>query len=646
MSNYIAIRDGGKSSEEGLMKPWQRLFSSGVPISYSATSLQVTQRAAGANMSVDVAIGDAALATTSYIYWGWSDAVNNVVIAAADPTNPRIDALVAYVDLSVVSSASNNNPGALKFVAVAGTAAASPVIQSDAAIQASIGAGNPFIKLSSIAVAALAGNIVNANITDLRTDIAYRGTVATSSWSNLNVTPTTTTALGNRSYSQVYNGVDLTGTLSVGMRLKETRTVAAPTQCTSLNGTTQFFSKTSPNKLTFTDDFVVSAWVKLSSYASGSIATRLDANQGWVFNVNSSGQLVMAGYNAAYANSSSVTSYQSVPLNKWIHVTAQLDMSSFTATTTTSYVMIDGVDVPCSVARTGTNPTTLVQAGTLQIGAQNGGNFFTGKIAQVAIYNAKVTQATILASMNQTLTGSETAIASAYSFNNSITDLNTTTPNDLTANGSAVATTADSPFAQGVAAGSLEYGIATSIAFSTNTTVTVQVPEGSALPTSGGISAVSYSGVKVPYGFPADEGKWDVLLLVLATITTSGVVANTTYNPGGINLNVPIGDWILSKEIGVGMVTNASLVDIYSCLSTSASALTIYDISDRTVVNIVSTAGHVFSHFKQIKVKLTTATPYYVLLRHNSTATQMTLRGDTTVSFGEASVVRARIATL
>src|SRR5690348_15815627 len=55
--------------------------------------------------------------------------------------------------------------------------------------------------------------------------------------------PNTVTANGNRSYSLVFNSTDLTSYLSTGMRFRTTRTVAAPTQCTSLNGSTQYYSK-------------------------------------------------------------------------------------------------------------------------------------------------------------------------------------------------------------------------------------------------------------------------------------------------------------------------------------------------------------------------------------------------------------------
>jgi hypothetical protein len=63
--------------------------------------------------------------------------------------------------------------------------------------------------------------------------------------------------------------------------------------------------------MTFTDDFTVSAWIKLTSYVQGTIASRYDGTSGWIFDVNSSGQFRLIGYNAGAANNSSlVQSYQ------------------------------------------------------------------------------------------------------------------------------------------------------------------------------------------------------------------------------------------------------------------------------------------------------------------------------------------------
>jgi len=548
MSNYISVRDGGKSSEEGLMKPWYRLFTSGIPISNNPLSLKASQRGAGANMSVDVAIGDVALADTNYIFWGWSDAINNVVISAADPTNPRIDAVVAYLDKSVVSSASNNNPGALKFMAVAGTAAGSPTIPSDGTIQAAVGASNPFVKICSVAVAALASSIVSANITDLRTDVTYKGTVATSSWNNLNTTPTTTTYNGNHSFTQVYNGIDLTSLLPVGTRIRLTRTSAAPSQCATLNGTTQYFSKATPAGFSNTNFPVCSAWIKVTAYAAsnyGVIVSKYNGTSGFEFVVDTTGRLALIGRNAGSANFNQVQSYQAVTLNRWIHVAAQLDMSTATLDATHSYILMDGISVTVQKVTGGTAPTAFIQAGNLEIGSENGGtNLFTGQISQVAVYSAAVTQATLIAAQNQTLVGTETSLISAYTLSNSLNDLNANA-NNLTANGSAATTTADSPFAQGVSAGTEEYGIVTSRSFSTNTTVTIQVAEGSALPTLGGASAVYYSGIKVPSGFPIKRDKFRIYS---HHRTTDSTTSNATYGAfmgGAWNLVLPVGDWDL-----------------------------------------------------------------------------------------------------
>jgi hypothetical protein len=380
---------------------------------------------------------------------------------------------------------------------------------------------------------------------------------------------------GNRSADITFAST-VASILTPGMRIRTTRTVAAPTQCTSLNGTTQYYSKSSPNKLTFTDDFVVSVWVKLTSYATGAIVSRFNGTSGWQIYVTSTGQVEMRGYNASSGNNRGVSSYQSLPLNKWVHVAAQVDMSTYTLSTTTMYIMIDGVDVPCSLVQGGTNPTALIQAGNLEIGSNNGGSaFFPGKIAQVAIYNAKVTQATIRASKNQGLTGSETSLASAYSFNNSITDLNTTTPNDLTANGSALATNADSPFtvdANGTVNGTYDWAIVTKVA---TTVATVQYPEGCAIPTSGGISAVDYSGVKAPFGMPVTRNRWRISSQYTVRSTKASPVSGTTYNLGGEQITIPVGEWVVGYEateyVISGAGTNSVRIDLNVTTATYTS---------------------------------------------------------------------------
>jgi hypothetical protein len=138
-------------------------------------------------------------------------------------------------------------------------------------------------------------------------------------------------------------------------------------------------------------------------------------------------------------------------------------------------------------------------------------------------------------------------LASAYSFNNSTSDLNTSTPNDLSAGaGSPTATNADSPFAvdaNGTPGGTYDYAIVQKATYSGgNTTLTVQVPEGCAIPTSGGVSAVAYSSTANPFGY-RDPG--NVIgyaeIRANATATTQADInglTSTVFVPNGRSIRI------------------------------------------------------------------------------------------------------------
>lgn len=375
------------------------------------------------------------------------------------------------------------------------------------------------------------------------------GASSLNGWNALGYAPSSVTHNGNRSYDLLFSGVDISTTISAGTRLRTTRTVAAANQCTTLNGTTQSFSKSSPAGMTFTDDFVVSAWIKVTAYPSATayIVSRYSSGSGsgWNINLDPTGIIIMQGNNGGASNYGRVQTRASIPLNKWVHITGQLDMSAGTATTVTSYIMFDGVDIPCSYSTSGSAPSALVQAGNLEIGSLVGGGFFTGKIAHVAIFSAKVTQATMRGYTAQAMVGTETSLISAFKLSNTINDSNTTNANNLTANGSATTTTADSPYggqADGTISTTLDYCIAQKVTFSTNTTITVQVPEGCTIPTTGGVSTVVYSANQAPYGMPVQGSKWRIETLVMTDVGTS-IGGTGTWGAGPCNITVPLGNW-------------------------------------------------------------------------------------------------------
>lgn len=122
------------------------------------SDLAVTQNGTP-NMSVNVAAGRVAVTGTENAlqgrYFGWLDATQNVVISASDPSNPRIDLIVARFKDAGYSGASNT----FTVEAVTGTPAGSPVAPATPA--------NSFI-LAQIAVGAAVTSIVTGNITDKR----------------------------------------------------------------------------------------------------------------------------------------------------------------------------------------------------------------------------------------------------------------------------------------------------------------------------------------------------------------------------------------------------------------------------------------------------------------------------------------------
>lgn len=83
--------------------------------------------------------------------------------------NPRIDAIVLYIDLA--ASANSGATNVAKVSVVAGTPAASPSAPTDFAIGSAIGASNPFVRLAHVTVASGASSIENADIDDQRQQV-------------------------------------------------------------------------------------------------------------------------------------------------------------------------------------------------------------------------------------------------------------------------------------------------------------------------------------------------------------------------------------------------------------------------------------------------------------------------------------------
>lgn len=129
----------------------------------------------GSGMNITVKAGTASVGRDpSYdINIAGTETVN---IGAASPSNPTNTLIVAYVDRDVAGSTAvtDNTNDVFKLKAVSGAAAATPSDPTTSAIQAAIGAANPFIILARVRKQAGATSVAEGDITDLRKMITLR----------------------------------------------------------------------------------------------------------------------------------------------------------------------------------------------------------------------------------------------------------------------------------------------------------------------------------------------------------------------------------------------------------------------------------------------------------------------------------------
>lgn len=166
MSTSVAVRDGGKTSEEGAMRLFSKAFTTtGV---LGTNDLKLVEVSPTPNMSVDILVGDILIPYLEYVYHGWITEDYNLAISPNSSGNPRKDIVVAWIDRSVVDDSVNDNPGVLKFTAVEGTPGVTPTVPVDADIEAEIGEENPYRKLGEITVPDSTADITNSDIVDVR----------------------------------------------------------------------------------------------------------------------------------------------------------------------------------------------------------------------------------------------------------------------------------------------------------------------------------------------------------------------------------------------------------------------------------------------------------------------------------------------
>jgi len=483
----------------------------------------------------------------------YNSASENVTISANSSGSTKYDWVYIKLDATLLA-----NP------TLAGTTTATLVTSRSTSAGTDDGTPPTYgYPVAVVTVANGAVSITNSTIRDIRGASSIGVAAGQATGWNVGALPavSSVTNNGNRSYDIVF-GSTVASLLSPGMRLRTTRTVSAPAGSFYFDGVNDYFSKATPNKLTFTDNFTCSGWINLLAYQQGGIISRFNGTSGFTFRVEATGQLSLLGFNAAAGNYRWGQTYQSIPLNKWTHVAASW-------ATGTLVLYIDGLVAPSATTTAGTAPTAIVQAGDLQYGATNGAGFLSGRGAQFAVFDAVLSAATIRSYSSQTLSGSETNLKTAHS-GAGLLDLNTTTPNDMTASG-ALSGQGYSPYCDNYASLTTDYELVMKV---NGATATVQVPEGCTIPTSGGVSAVAYSTATSPFGFTLDKGRWEVESYFGAASTSPTLTAG--YKDISWKLTIPLGAWDIGFQTVFNLASTAAQTDVYAgvAMSTSTSSAT------------------------------------------------------------------------
>lgn len=449
--------------------------------------------------------------------------------------------------------------------------------------------------------------------------------ITPASWTaDLVTTYTTSTGYnnGNRSVT-LSTSSNVSGYLSKGMRFWAQRSTTAPTQCADLEASSSQYAtraSASVSGITFTDNFTCEAWIKLESHGSiMMIVSKTSGPNGWQFYINADGTLRLAGLSTTQDY---VTSYQSIPLNRWVHVAASLDMSG-----TSGVIYMDGVLVPSSYTDGATS--SLTQAGNLELGSQNGGsNYFDGEISDVRLWSDIRTETEIQDNMYKQLTGSESNLIGYWKLDGDFED-STANGNDLTEQNGAAATTADNPFSDDI------FGIVTDV---TSSTVTLQTPIGYGVPLDT-ITDVYYSSQSAPYGFPKDRELWDLQLISLANYSTT----STSWGSSNLQLSVPQGGWTIGWDATLySQRASTTFTDSFFSLSESTSSVSNEALETRIYSSGATGTITLFSNaHRSYEYTLSVMTPFYLIYKVSGSSMTARFSGDS-----GATVIYARFIYL
>jgi hypothetical protein len=165
LSQAFLANNGFKTAAEDFRNFVQATFRGGQGTIWS-TDFTLTS---GSGLSLNYGTGYAVVAGTALAtqgsYFVWDDSGGNITWPAANPSNPRIDALVLFVCDSQYGTATVND-GA-QWIIVQGTPAGSPSAPSSATIAAAMPGPGGYLEMATVLVPTAASSLLTTNITQI-----------------------------------------------------------------------------------------------------------------------------------------------------------------------------------------------------------------------------------------------------------------------------------------------------------------------------------------------------------------------------------------------------------------------------------------------------------------------------------------------
>lgn len=455
--------------------------------------------------------------------------------------------------------------------------------------------------------------LVQYDGTDLQMLSQIGNTMDTSGWNPYSAVVPTRTTLDDYVKKLTFAGVDLTGMISKGMRVKLAQTAGTNAQSLDLeSGSSQYATRADTASLSITGTISIEAWVKHEStgvaQAYVSKFNQDGSVKSYVFYLDATGaiQLSYSGDSSNESLCASAVCISKADEGKWIHVAVTLTPS------TKAFSFYKNGALITSGTATGAQTSIADNASGFAIGCRDIGGtpdtFLDGKICEVRLWNTVRTQAEIQGNMFHNLVGNESGLAGYWKLDNSYND-STANANNLTGTGSPVFS-ADVP---AKLTNGTKYGIVNDIAFSTDTTMVIDCGTDYGID-DGTISGFNYSPHKAPYGFPTNPTKWQFEWAMTDIQTQASPVANTWYNLGTPHLDLPLGVWKVTTKAQFATFAATSVL-VVATLSTSTSSETDTDMTRSDEYNGASTGRPCLAYIVEKVIEATVRTKHYLLMK-------------------------------